>query len=79
MTEDQLEILALGWELRLTEEERGVPIWWGVWPEKLPDAHALAEAGWLQCRTEPDLEWRLSDQGLGSLRMSAATTALSQN
>jgi hypothetical protein len=80
MTESQLEVTALGWELRLLEEERGNgPIWWGVWPEKLPEAHDLCEKGWLERRTEPDLEWRLSDQGLAALRLNASATGFSLN
>lgn len=79
MTDDVLEIISLAWELRLTEEGRGVPIWFGVWPDKLPEAHTLAEKGWLERRTDPDLEWRLSDLGLASLRMSACTNGMSLN
>jgi hypothetical protein len=80
MTESQLEITSLGWELRLCEERRrNGEIWFAVWPERLPEAHDLAERGWLLRRSEPDLEWRLSDTGLSALRLSAYSDGVSLN
>jgi hypothetical protein len=73
MTEGQAEIAALGWEIRLREEERGRETWFAVEPRALPDAHELAEKGWLTRRIGEQPEWRLTDVGTGALRIDAAS------
>jgi hypothetical protein len=77
MTETQAGIAALGWEIRLSEEDR--ELWFEVEPWALPDAHGLCEEGWLDRRIAEEVEWRLSDRGLFSLRMDALRGAVSMN
>jgi hypothetical protein len=66
VTELETEIVGMGWELRLLEEDK--PLWWAVEPWAVPEAHRLAEKGWLDRRSSGELpEWRLSDRGVGAL------------
>jgi hypothetical protein len=71
MTDGQAEVAALAWEVRLSEEDR--ERWFAVEPWALPDAHALAEKGWLHRRIGEQPEWRLTDAGIGALRIDAAS------
>jgi hypothetical protein len=73
MTEEQAEIAALGWEVRLAEQDK--ELWFAVIPEKLPAAHALAEKQWLHRRIGDQPEWRLTDAALYSLRMDSLRRA----
>jgi hypothetical protein len=77
MTETQCEIAALGWEVRLSEEDR--ELWFEVEPWALHDAHGLGAEGWLDRRITERVEWRLSDRGLFSLRVDALRGAVSMN
>jgi hypothetical protein len=82
MTEDQAEVAALGYEIRLAEEIRqqqrpDARYWLAVLPEALPAAHGLAEKGWLDRRIGDQPEWRLTDAALYSLRMDAMRGAAS--
>jgi hypothetical protein len=79
MTEEQQELAALGWELRLAEQERQRELWFAVQPEKLPAAHDLHERGWFQRRIGDDPEWRLTDEGLSALRVDEVRASLPQN
>jgi hypothetical protein len=69
MTEEQLDILAKGWELRLREQ--GTEYWFATQPWLLPMTHRLAETGWLNRRIGELPEWRLSDRGFTSLSLSS--------
>jgi hypothetical protein len=69
MTEEQLDILAKGWELRLREQ--GTEYWFATQPWLLPETHELAERGWLNRRIGYQPEWRLSDRGFTSLSLSS--------
>ena len=73
MTDEMLDLIASGWELRSAEEERGRELWWAVQYGKLPAAHELCERGWLSRRIGSEPEWRLSDQGYTSLSLSAVS------
>jgi hypothetical protein len=74
MTDEMCEVAAIGWELRLLEEERGAECWFAVEPHALPAAHELAEKGWLARRIGEEMpEWRLSEQGLSALRITSLT------
>ena len=67
MTTDEARVTALAWEVRLSEGDQ--QLWFAVDPELLPAAHGLAEKGWLERRASGPLpEWRLTDQGLQTLR-----------
>jgi hypothetical protein len=77
MTQVQAEIAALGWEVRLHEDDK--ELWFAVEPWALPDAHKLAEQGWLDRRIGEQPEWRLTDRGLFSLRVDALRGAVSMN
>jgi hypothetical protein len=50
MTDEQQELCALGWELRLAERERQRELWFAVVPEALPAAHDLYERKWFSRR-----------------------------
>jgi hypothetical protein len=52
-----------------------------VTDEAIPDAHALAEAGWLERRFEPDgdMSWWWTSQGETALELGALTTGHSPN
>lgn len=84
MTDEQLEITALGWEIRLAESIRreqrpDATYWFTVEPHALPAAHTLAEKGWLDRRIGEQPEWRLTDAALYSLRMDAMRDNVSLN
>jgi hypothetical protein len=84
MSEGQAEVAALGWEIRLAEEIRreqrpDAEYWFAVEPHVLPDAHTLAEKGWLHRRIGEDVEWRLTNAALYSLRMDVMRTGLCMN
>jgi hypothetical protein len=80
MSEEEADLIATAWELRLLEEKRGTgELWFGTGFDRVPAAHNLCERGWLLRRVSPDLVWRLSDKGLTTLRIDAATSGLSMN
>jgi hypothetical protein len=79
MTDEQQELVATAWELRLAERERQRELWFAVQPEKLPTAHDLHERGWLARRIGDHPEWRLSDEGLSALRSDTVRASLSEN
>jgi hypothetical protein len=76
MTDDQCEVAALGYEVRLAEEIRqeqrpDAEYWFAVMPDALPAAHGLCERGWLHRRIGDQPEWRLTDAALFSLKMDS--------
>jgi hypothetical protein len=77
MTEEQQQLVALGWEIRLGEKQH--ERWFALQPEKFPAAHDLHERGWLQRRVGHDVEWRLSDEGLSALRTDEVRASVSRN
>lgn len=84
MTQDQCEVAALGYEIRLAEEIRreqrpDATYWFATQPRLLPAAHMLCERGWLDRRIGDQPEWRLTDAALFSLRMDSLKDAVSQN
>jgi hypothetical protein len=79
MNDDEAELAAQGWELRLAEAERGSEIWFTAQPEFLLAADVLHSKGWLERRSGPRIEFRLSDRGLAALRVDAATTGQCMN
>jgi hypothetical protein len=79
MTEDQAEVAALGWRVPLADEHCEKPnaeYWFVVEDWAIPDAHRLCERGWLNRRIRADVEWRLTDRGLYSLRTDALRSAV---
>jgi hypothetical protein len=82
MTESMAEITALAWSVKLAEEDdqrADAEFWFVVHDWAIPDAHKLCEKGWLNRRIRDDVEWRLSDRGLFSLRMDALRASPSMN
>jgi hypothetical protein len=79
MTDEQQELCALGWELRLAERERQRELWFAVVPEALPAAHDLYERKWFSRRIGEWPEWRLSDEALSARRVDTVRASLSAN
>jgi hypothetical protein len=79
MTEEQQELVATAWELRLAERERQRELWFAVQPERLRAAHELHERKWLSRRIGEWPEWRLTDEGLSTLRLDEIRASLPQN
>ena len=82
MTEEMAEIAAIGWSVKLAEEDDerdDAKFWFVVQDGAIPDAHRLAEKGWLDRRIRDGVEWRLTDRGLFSLRMDALRASPSMN
>jgi DNA-binding PadR family transcriptional regulator len=66
MTTAEVQVVALSWEVRLSEQD--TDCWFVVEHELLPAAHRLEGKGWLERRIREDVQWRLTDQGLQTLR-----------
>jgi hypothetical protein len=79
MTDEQQELVATAWELRLAEHERKRELWFAVQPEALPAAHDLYDRKWLSRRIGERPEWRLTDEGLSTLRLDTIRACLATN
>ncbi len=60
--------------LRADEQERGKELWFAIRGDLLPEAHRLAERGYLQ-RRRRDLLWRASDAAVQAQETHAVMTA----
>jgi hypothetical protein len=79
ITEDEAELLAMGWELRLAEHKRGKEFWMVTQPWLLPEADRLHGRGWLSRRIGDDIQWRLTDEGITALRLNTLASGQSSN
>jgi hypothetical protein len=79
LNDDQQELVATAWELRLAERERKCELWFAVEPEALPAAHDLYARKWLSRRIGEWPEWRLTDEGVSTLRLDTIRAALALN
>jgi hypothetical protein len=79
MDDDEAELAALGWEFRPAEAERGTEVWFATEPDYLPAAAVLHDKGWLERRSGPHVEWRLTNKAVAALRIDAATSGQSMN
>ena len=68
LTTHEAKVIALGWEIRLAEQ--GKELWYAIDHDLLAAGASLFEKGWLHCRISDEgvPEFRLTDQGLQTLR-----------
>jgi hypothetical protein len=77
LSDDELALLADVYVVRVAEGERE-PLWVGIDPLMLPEAHRLEAAGYLQrrwCRACYDQHWRATDAGAALIVMRNAELA----